>query len=73
MRTPVAELHNEAANWSPGTSTTYTVKKDAMHSSIARQVGEAGRYKQIATLNKLANPSRTGVGQVLKPPRRRHP
>ncbi|MFE9725607.1 LysM peptidoglycan-binding domain-containing protein [Streptomyces sp. NPDC005794] len=60
MRTHVAELLNEAANWSQGTSATYTVKKGDMLSSIAR-FGDAGRYK-------LANPSRIDVGPSPQAP-----
>lgn len=70
MRTRVAERLTHAANWSPGTTTTYTVEKGDTLSSIARsKLGDAGRYKEIATLNGLKNANAISVGQVLKLPK----
>ncbi|MFF1693181.1 N-acetylmuramoyl-L-alanine amidase [Streptomyces sp. NPDC058257] len=73
MRTRIAERLKHAASWSPGTTTTYTVKKGDTLSSIARaKLGDADRYKEIATLNKdkLPDPNKLQVGQVLKLPKK---
>ncbi|MGW1261137.1 peptidoglycan recognition protein family protein [Streptomyces drozdowiczii] len=73
MRTRIAERLKHASSWSPdgSTTTTYTVKKGDTLSSIARaKLGDAGRYKDIATLNGLSNPNAIHIGQVLKLPKK---
>lgn len=50
-------------------STEHTVKAGETLSLIAkRYLGNAGRYKEIATLNQIDNPDKIYVGQVLKIP-----
>ena len=46
---------------------TYTVKSGDTLSAIAKKyLGDASRYNEIATLNKIANPNLIYVGQVIK-------
>jgi len=47
----------------------YTVKKgDTLSAIAARLLGKASRWTEIATLNKLRDPHRLSVGQVLRLP-----
>lgn len=52
--------------------TTYTVKAGDTLSGIAHKtLGDATRWREIATLNKISNPNRIRVGQKLKLPRKK--
>lgn len=49
---------------------TYTVKKgDTLQRIAVQQLGSAGRWREIATLNKLRDPKKIKVGQKLKLPK----
>lgn len=51
------------------TSREHTVRRGETLSSIAlAHLGRASRYPEIATLNRISNPNRISVGQVLKLP-----
>lgn len=51
------------------TARTYTVRAgDTLGTIAARQLGDARRYREIATLNKIRDPNRIRVGQVLRLP-----
>lgn len=51
------------------TEQTYTVKSGDTLSKIAkRELGDAKRYPEIATLNGIKDPNKISVGQVLKLP-----
>lgn len=55
----------------PPTTTTYTVRRgDTLSGIAARLLGNSDRYREIATLNKIANPNRIYAGQVLRIPKR---
>ncbi len=48
---------------------TYTVKSgDTLSKIAARELGNANRYKDIASLNGIRDPNKVNVGQVLKLP-----
>lgn len=69
IRTRIDERLKHPSNWSPGGSTLYTVKRGDTLSSIARtKLGDASRYKEIATLNHLSNANTIGTGDQLKLP-----
>lgn len=59
----------KAAAPSPGG--TYTVRKgDSLWSIAEAKLGAGARYKEIATLNKLADPAELKPGQKLKMPKK---
>ena len=48
---------------------TYTVRRgDTLWDIAERSLGDGARYREIARLNGIANPSRINVGAVLKLP-----
>lgn len=52
-------------------ATTYTVRSGDTLSSIAKsRLGDADRWRDIATLNKLTDPNKLVVGQTLKLPKK---
>lgn len=55
---------NELLNVNNSTSTTYTVKSGDTLSSIASKFGTT--YQELAQLNRIADPNKIYVGQVLK-------
>jgi hypothetical protein len=69
IRERVDERLKHAASWSPGGTSTYTVRKgDTLWSIAASQLGDGARWKDIATLNALKDADALGVGQQLKLP-----
>nr|WP_246259729.1 LysM peptidoglycan-binding domain-containing protein [Streptomyces typhae] len=52
-------------------TSTYTVRKGDTLTSIAKaQLGDAGRWREIADLNVLKNPDAITPGQKLKLPKK---
>ncbi|MFE0133617.1 N-acetylmuramoyl-L-alanine amidase [Streptomyces sp. NPDC059037] len=67
----VDERLKHPASWSPGGTSTYTVRKDDTLSAIAKaKLGDANRWPEIAELNTLKNPDDIRVGQKLKLPKK---
>ena len=70
IRKRVAERLKHPASWSPGGTTTYTVREgDTLWSIAVAKLGDGNRYTEIKTLNNLTSDTLT-VGQVLKIPQR---
>jgi hypothetical protein len=61
-----ARIHDRLAP-----TTTYTVRAgDTLWSIAASKLGDGGRWREIATLNSLANPDAITPGQTLKLPKK---
>ncbi|BCL29120.1 N-acetylmuramoyl-L-alanine amidase [Streptomyces aurantiacus] len=70
IRKRVAERLKHPASWSPGETTTYTVRAgDTLWSIAVAELGDGNRYTEIKTLNNLTSDT-LSVGQVLKIPKR---
>ena len=67
---PVYPNHPQPLPLAPGV-TSYLVRAGDTLSAIAKRLlGNAARYREIATLNHLADPNKIFIGQVLRiPPR----
>lgn len=63
----VAKVTTERSTSSKTTPKTVTVKKgDTLWNLCKKHLGDGSKYKEIATLNKLENPDKIYVGQVLR-------
>jgi nucleoid-associated protein YgaU len=58
-----------AARKGPSDAGSYVVKRgDTLWEIAAAKLGDGGRYRELAKLNKLADPGAISAGQVLKLP-----
>ncbi len=70
IRERVAERLKHPASWSPGGTSTYTVRTgDTLWSIAVHQLGDGSRYAEIKTLNGLRSDA-LSVGQKLKLPKK---
>ncbi|MEU4996573.1 N-acetylmuramoyl-L-alanine amidase [Streptomyces sp. NPDC021622] len=67
----VAERLKHPASWSPGGTSTYTVRKgDTLRSIAAAKLGDGKRAQEIAKLNSLRDADAITPGQTLKLPKK---
>lgn len=63
----VAVVTNQRSTASKTTPKQYTVKKgDTLWNICKKELGDGSKYKEIAKLNKIENPDKIYVGQVLR-------
>ncbi|MGV4890422.1 peptidoglycan recognition protein family protein [Streptomyces viridosporus] len=71
IRARVAERLTHPASWSPGGTTAYTVARgDTLWSIAATKLGDGARWREIASLNRLADADSITPGQKLTLPKK---